>query len=66
MHTGKRIRHATHKALLTFLGPAQLDQDNDPIRRLDREHEALFGPAPKRTQKVYAKKRNFERTPVNV
>lgn len=62
MHTGKKIRHIAHKALLTMLGPAQLDQHNDPIARLDRQHEEAFGPAPAKNQKVYAKKRTFERT----
>jgi len=66
MHAGKRIRHIAHKALLTMLGPAQLDQHNDPIARLDREYEALFGAAPEKNKKVYTKKRSFDRTLQNV
>jgi hypothetical protein len=66
MHTGKKIRHIAHKTLLTFLGPAELDQHNDPMRRLDREYEQVVGSAPQKPHKVYAKKRSFERIPQSV
>ena len=62
MHTGKKIRHLTHKFLLTMLGPAQLDHHNDPISRLNRDYEAAFGPRPQKPQKTYTKKRTFDKT----
>ena len=61
-----KIRHFTHTFLLTFLGPAQPDQQNDPIRRIEREYEERFGPTPVATLKAYPKKRSFNETPQNV
>jgi hypothetical protein len=40
-----KIKHYTNKVLLTFLGPAQLDEENDPVAQLDREWAERFDKA---------------------
>ena len=34
-----KIKHYTNRVLYTFLGPADLDDHNDPSLRLKREYE---------------------------
>ena len=34
-----KIKHYTNRILYTFLGPADLDDHNDPTLRLKREYE---------------------------
>lgn len=58
MHTKFRLRYYTRKTLLTFLGPAQLDEVTDPIKQLEREWEEKFGPKIKEF-KVHVPKRRF-------
>ena len=61
-----RAKHLAQKALLTFLGPAQLDEHSDPIRRLDRKLEERFGPRPQTVHRIHIPKRHFSQTPQNV
>lgn len=39
-----KIKHYTNRVLYTFLGPADLDEHNDPSLRLKREYEEKQGP----------------------
>ena len=42
-----KIKHYTNRVLYTFLGPADLDEHNDPSLRLKREYEEkINGAAP--------------------
>lgn len=43
MDTKFRVRYYTHKAMLTFMGPADLDNKQDPMQRLEDEWEKRFG-----------------------
>jgi|GEM_PF-3410931 len=54
-----RVKHLAHKAMLLVYGPAQLDAEHDPARKLDREfeeHRVERGKSP-RTPEVEDKKR---------
>lgn len=44
-----KVKHYANKILFTFLGPADLDEQNDPIRQLNRQWEERFG-SPKPVQ----------------
>lgn len=37
-----KMKHYTNKFLFTFLGPAELDDHNDPLMRLNREWRERF------------------------
>lgn len=37
-----KMKHYTNKLLFTFLGPAELDDHNDPVMRLNREWRERF------------------------
>jgi hypothetical protein len=37
-----KIKHYANKVLFTFLGPADLDDHNDPVVQLDREWDERF------------------------
>ena len=37
-----KMKHYTNKFLFTFLGPAELDDHNDPVMRLNREWRERF------------------------
>lgn len=39
MNPLKEIAYHARKALLTIYGPAELDEEHDPIKQLEREHE---------------------------
>ncbi len=56
---GFRIKYFTRRNLLRFLGPAQLDEQTDPVRRLNRERDAKLGPRPKKPHEVYIPKRHM-------
>lgn len=38
MHTGYKMRHYASRALLSLLGPADLDEHNDPREILKRDY----------------------------
>lgn len=59
MHTKFRARYYTHKLLLQLLGPAQLGESSDPMRRLERQWEERFGPRVKEF-KTHVPKRRFQ------
>lgn len=41
-----KLKHHATRALLTVLGPADLDDDNDPRVALKREYEQRYAPQP--------------------
>jgi hypothetical protein len=47
-----RVRHHINKLLFTLLGPADLDEHNDPKRKLDREWQQRFGDAVQSTNQA--------------
>lgn len=47
---GYRMWWNIRKTVLTFYGPAQLGNDNDPIRRLEREREAKVAEVARKKQ----------------
>jgi len=56
-----QIKYLTKKAMLTVMGPAELDEHVDPVKRLDREKAARTGDkAESKPPKEYPKKRKFE------
>ncbi|NQU38226.1 MAG: hypothetical protein HQ526_11620 [Actinobacteria bacterium] len=56
-----QIKYLTKKAMLTVMGPAELDEHNDPVKRLDREKdERSGGKTETKPSKEYPKKRKFE------
>ena len=42
-----KVKHYTNKVLFTFFGPAELDDHNDPVLRMNREYAEKTGKAPK-------------------
>ena len=62
MDTKFRIKYLARKTLLTFLGPSELDEHNDPIDRLERERTERFGPRPQKAQSIHIPKRHFHAT----
>lgn len=46
MDTLFKIKHLAHKTLLALLGPADLDEHNDPRLILQREYDERFNPRP--------------------
>lgn len=46
MDTMFKIKHFAHKTLLTLLGPADLDEHNDPRLILQRAYDERFAPTP--------------------
>ncbi len=41
-----KVKHYTNKVLFTFFGPADLDDHNDPVLRMNREYAEKMGKAP--------------------
>lgn len=39
MNPLKEISYRARRVLLAIYGPAELDEEHDPIKQLDREHE---------------------------
>lgn len=54
-----RIKYYTTKGLLGFLGPAQLDSENDPVDRLERQRDSKLGPRTPKPSKPHSHKRHF-------
>ena len=40
MEIGFQVKYWSRRVLLTFFGPAQLDAEHDPLRRLERTRVA--------------------------
>lgn len=56
-----QIKYLTKKAMLTVMGPAELDEHVDPVKRLDREKDARTGGKTEaKPSKEYPKKRKFD------
>jgi FtsZ-interacting cell division protein ZipA len=56
-----KVKYLTKKAMLMVMGPAELDEHNDPVRRLEREKdEHTGGKTDDKPTKEYPKKRKFE------
>ncbi len=62
MDTKFRIKYLARKTLLTFLGPSELDEHNDPMVKLERERAERFGPKPEKAHTVHVPKRHFHAT----
>ncbi|MAT61582.1 MAG: hypothetical protein CMH41_08080 [Micrococcales bacterium] len=41
-----KVKHYTNKVLYTFFGPAELDEHNDPVLRMNREYAEKLGKLP--------------------
>ncbi len=41
-----KVKHYTNKVLYTFFGPADLDDHNDPVLRMNREYAEKLGKLP--------------------
>jgi DNA-binding protein HU-beta len=54
-----KVKYLTRKAMLTVMGPAQLDGEQDPMHRLEKEKKERLGESEK-PKKDYPKKRKFE------
>lgn len=54
-----RIKYYTTRGLLGILGPAQLDSENDPVERLERQRSAKLGPKTVKVTKPHTPKRHF-------
>ena len=54
-----RIKYYTRKAMLSVMGPAQLDSEHDPVDRLQRERDAKLGAKPVKATKQHVPKRHF-------
>ena len=62
METKFRLKYYTRKTLLTFLGPSELDEHNDPMAKLERERDELLGSRPKKAHSVHIPQRHFHPT----
>jgi|GEM_PF-1046245 len=56
-----KIKYLTKRTMLTIMGPAELDDHVDPVKRLDREkEERTGGKTDTKPSKEYPKKRKFD------
>lgn len=59
MNTKFRVQYLARKSLLTMFGPADLDDHNDPKRKLERDRDAVLGARPTKIPHVHIPKRHF-------
>ncbi len=59
METKFKVKYYARKTLLTFLGPSELDEHNDPMAKLERERDERLGSKPKKPHTVHIPKRHF-------
>lgn len=62
MHTKFRVKYLARRTLLTFLGPAHLDEHNDPMNELERERAEVLGPRKEKAPRPHVRRRHFTDT----
>ncbi|MGV1036764.1 MAG: hypothetical protein ACOYD0_07020 [Candidatus Nanopelagicales bacterium] len=59
MNTMFRVQYLARKSLLSVFGPADLDDHNDPKKKLERDRDERLGPRPTKIPHVHIPKRHF-------
>lgn len=60
MNATFRVQYLARKTLLSVFGPADLDEHNDPKRKLERDRDERLGPRPSKTPHTHTRKRQFK------
>lgn len=54
-----KAKYFTHRTLLTFFGPATLDDRVDPLNILEKKRDEVLGARPSKATNTHIPKRHF-------